>query len=204
MSEIYSFKIILVGESEVGKTSLVESYIRGEYKYYQQTTIGVEFSVKTIKLDDNVLVHQQLWDTAGQERFRSIIKPYYRSASGVILMIDITNRLSLFRLNYWFNVIKNNCPLHATIILVGNKIDNERKREITEDEVKELINDSEIADRIINYIEVSAKKNININEVFRELSTEIYQKYKNNPGISMTGIKLHIDENKISDKGSCC
>ena len=128
----YTFKYIIVGDTFCGKTSLVNTFINNYVSFQNQSTIGVEFSSKTINIDEN-LVKILIWDTAGLERFRSITKSYYKRSSIAFIVYDITNRDSFLNLQYWYSELTNNCNENVTIVIIGNKADLS-KRQVSYDE----------------------------------------------------------------------
>lgn len=124
----YIFKYIVIGNSGVGKSCIVNRFISNEYTDELESTIGVEFGAKVIELDDNcknTSVKLQIWDTAGQETFQSITRSYYRSAAGALLVYDITNKETLESCENWLNEARTNGNEEMVIGLVGNKSDLE-------------------------------------------------------------------------------
>ena len=174
--QVYSpiYKIILVGESGVGKTCLLSMYVKGIVTP-TIPTIAVEFCTKEIQLEDGTIVKAQLWDTAGQERFKSLAMTYYRKANGILLLFDIT-RLSTFEscVNY-IEEIRKNSDENCIIFLIGNKIDLEDERKISTNEAQLFANRQKI-----KYFETSAVKNQKVEEVFKKLLNEVNEKRKLN------------------------
>ena len=179
MSYDYLFKIIIIGNAYVGKTSIVSSLIERPMSQQYQNTIGVDFSVKNLELENHKKIKLQLWDTAGQETFHSIIKSYYRYVSGVIVVFDVTDRESFQKIDYWLyqynkenecnKEYKKNKHQHP-ILLLGNKCDvKASKRVVTEKEATQKAQDIGAI-----YFETSAYANLHIQESFRALSEEIY------------------------------
>lgn len=147
----FLFKIVLVGDSGVGKSNLLCRFISNEFYKNNQTTIGVEFSSKTLKID-NQLVKAQIWDTAGQERYRALTSAYYRNAVGAFLIYDITDRDSFENLKKWMSEIKNHSMQNTVYILVGNKCDLHEQRVVkTEDAEKFAESHSNNISRFITY-----------------------------------------------------
>ena len=163
------YKIILVGDSGVGKTCLLSMYVKGECGP-TIPTIAVEFCTKEIELADNFKVKVQLWDTAGQERFKSLAMTYYRKAYGILLLFDITKRSSFISCKHYLEEIRANSDKNCIIYLIGNKVDLEQQREISYDEAKFYADKEKI-----KYIETSAIKNIRVEEVFSSLLNNIYE-----------------------------
>ena len=155
----YSFKIILLGDSGVGKSSFCSLFFNNYFPADHSSTIGVEFGSKIIKLQDGNNVKMMLWDTAGQERFRSITKSYYIDIVGAFLIFDLTNIDSFLNLNYWIeqinSKINNKC---GVIYILGNKTDSLKKRQVHNEEIIEYINNIK-TNCIIKYFETSFKNN---------------------------------------------
>ena len=163
------YKIMVLGESKVNKTSLIRRFTKNSFGGVYLTTVGMDFQDKIIQIEDKK-VRLQIWDTAGQERFRNVTKSYFQSSHGFVLVYDITDKESLEKTNFWLGQIKLNGPENAKIILVGNKCDlsNERRVSIEEGE--------NFAKRYnIKFFEASAKDGTNVNELFFYLANEIYQ-----------------------------
>ena len=163
------YKIILVGDSGVGKTCLLSMYINGKCGP-TIPTIALEFCTKEIELDDNYKVKVQLWDTAGQERFKSLAMTYYRKAYGILLLFDITKRSSFISCKHYLEEIRANSDKNCIIYLIGNKIDLESKRNISFDEANIFAKKENI-----KYVETSAIKNMRVEEVFTSLLKNIYE-----------------------------
>lgn len=164
-----TLKIILIGDSGVGKTSLIYRYIQDIFNVNLLTTIKVDFQVKEINIDSNI-VKLQVWDTAGQERFRSINAAYYRGADGVLIVFDVTKESSFANVQSWLNDFKEHSNKHSSIILIGNKIDLTDHRRVSIEQAQNL------ADEIgIRYFEASAMNGENVDASFSYLATEIYR-----------------------------
>jgi len=149
----YLFKVVLVGNSCVGKSSIVVRYADDEFSEVFLATIGVDFRFKSFPLDGNK-VKLQIWDTAGHERFRTITSSYYRGAHALMIVFDITDKQSFSdATNYWFAEINTSCPPETQILLVGNKHDLDANRMVSREEVQNFIEKNPH----IQYIETSAK-----------------------------------------------
>ena len=159
----FIFKVLLLGNSDVGKSSLLLRYVDSVWSDTFVPTIGVDFKVKTIEIDGKK-VKLQIWDTAGQERFRTVVSTYFRGAHGIFLIYDITNRDSFKNLENWLIEIEKNASENVLKILIGNKNDLEDERDITPDEGKAFANRNGM-----QFIETSAKMNTNVNEAFETL-----------------------------------
>ena len=159
----FIFKVLLLGNSDVGKSSLLLRYVDSVWSDTFVPTIGVDFKVKTIEIDGKK-VKLQIWDTAGQERFRTVVSTYFRGAHGIFLIYDITNRDSFKNLENWLIEIEKNASENVLKILIGNKNDLEDERDISPDEGKAFANRNGM-----QFIETSAKMNTNVNEAFETL-----------------------------------
>ncbi|OQV25965.1 Ras-related protein Rab-3 [Hypsibius exemplaris] len=159
----YMFKLLIIGNSSVGKTSFLFRYADDSFTSAFVSTVGIDFKVKTVYRNDK-RVKLQIWDTAGQERYRTITTAYYRGAMGFILMYDITNEESFNSVQDWCTQIKTYSWDNAQVILVGNKCDMEDDRVITTDRGRQL------ADQLgLEFFETSAKENTNVKAVFERL-----------------------------------
>ena len=166
MSRIY--KILLIGDANTGKTSILNVYKNDMFYDNEVSTIGVEFMIKYIDFNGEKL-KLQIWDTAGQERFKSITSSYYRGSDGVIIIFDISNRQSFINIKKWIQEIDKYTDNNLQKILIGNKFDLNYKRKVSYEESVEFANSLGI-----NYIETSAKDNINIENIFTYLVKNIY------------------------------
>ncbi|KAK0395505.1 hypothetical protein QR680_001314 [Steinernema hermaphroditum] len=159
----YMFKLLIIGNSSVGKTSFLFRYCDDSFTSAFVSTVGIDFKVKTVFRGDK-RVKLQIWDTAGQERYRTITTAYYRGAMGFILMYDITNEESFNSVQDWCTQIKTYSWENAQVVLVGNKCDMEDERVISLDRGRQL------ADQLgLEFFETSAKENINVKAVFEKL-----------------------------------
>ena len=158
----YVLKIIMVGDSGVGKSSIFSRYCESYYNNTSISTIGVDYNVKKLYYNDKK-IKLQIWDTAGQERYRTITSSYYRGAHIIMLVFDLTNECSFTRLIYWITEMKKYIE-HNNFVLVGNKIDKINNCQVNKKHI-----DKFISEHNIEYVEVSAKKNINITQAFEKL-----------------------------------
>ena len=138
MSEECVYKILLLGDSMVGKTCFLLKYTDKSFQEIHMSTIGLDYRLKTLTLKNRKTVKLQIWDTAGQDRFRSITKNYYKKANGIILIYDITNKKSYKNIREWINQIKEEAVSNVIIYLVGNKIDLEKERKVKTEEGEKL------------------------------------------------------------------
>ena len=164
----YQFRLILLGDSTVGKSSILRQFKEGVHYPDISLTVGVDFHAKLIKVRGKS-IKLQLWDTAGQDRFRAIVRAYYRNAVGGLLVFDITNRESFADLGAWLEDAKRNAEPHKPVfVLVGNKTDQEKHREVRKEEGAQFAKDNGM-----EYFETSALSGSNVEEVFNALAQRI-------------------------------
>ncbi|UJR37842.1 hypothetical protein I4U23_030532 [Adineta vaga] len=165
-SEVFHFKILIIGESSVGKSSLMTRFVDETFQQTFFPTIGVDFKVRTLMIDD----HQckvQIWDTAGQERFRVITTTYYRDASGVLIVYDVTNGESFSRIRRWIDEINKYCDESIAKVLIGNKDDNPSSDSEQSQKIVSTSDAQQYARQMnLTFFETSAKDNKNVNEAF--------------------------------------
>eukprot|EP00063_Salmo_salar_P059055 XP_014033890.1 PREDICTED: ras-related protein Rab-25-like isoform X3 [Salmo salar] len=133
----FVFKVVLIGESGVGKSNLLSRFTKNEFNHDSRTTIGVEFSTRTVQLD-TFTIKAQIWDTAGLERYRAITSAYYRGAVGALLVYDITKHLTYESVERWLKELYDHADPHILVMLVGNKSDLETLRTVPTVEAKEF------------------------------------------------------------------
>ena len=158
------YKILILGDSTVGKTCFLTRYADNTFQENQMATLGVDYKLKNVKMEDGNTVKLQIWDTAGQDRFHSLTRNYFKGAHGIILLYDITTQSSFDNVSKWIKQIKEDASEKVVIILVGNKIDLEHKRAIPTEEGEKIAEDFGLI-----FFECSAKTGKNINEAFNEL-----------------------------------
>ncbi|CAG9327896.1 unnamed protein product [Blepharisma stoltei] len=161
------FKILIIGDSSVGKTSVLLRFVDDMYSPEFQTTIGVDFKIANLNVNGKV-IKLQLWDTAGQDRFRNIVASYYRGAQGIMLMYDITNPTSFQNITRWHEEAQGYLQSSVPKLLIGNKSDLSHQRQVKQDEAQQL------AERLgMDYIETSAKSSQNVKQAFENMSKKI-------------------------------
>ncbi|KAK0145739.1 Ras-related protein Rab-19 [Merluccius polli] len=164
----YLFKIILVGDSDVGKTCVVQSFKTGIFAENQQNTIGVDFTVRTLDIDGKK-IKMQVWDTAGQERFRTITQSYYRSAHGAMVAYDITRRPTFESVPHWIHEIRHYGAASVVLILIGNKSDLHNERQVLFEDACTLAEDK----GVLAALETSAKEAQNVDAAFILMAREL-------------------------------
>ena len=166
----YLFKYIIIGDSAVGKSNILLRYIHDNFNEEFQSTIGVEFGAKNIKLEDKVY-RIQIWDTAGQETFRSITRAYYKNSVCAFVVYDITNRNSFQNVKSWIEDCRKQSPKTVFMVLIGNKVDLEGSRQVSYEEGSVFAEKNGML-----FFETSAKTGKNIEEIFLKSSMEIAKK----------------------------
>ena len=175
-----SYKVLLLGNSYVGKTCILLRFSEDTYKDDYEVTIGLNYRIKTLNIDNNP-IRMQIWDTSGEEKFKAIAKNFYRGAHGVLLIYDICEKNSFLDVKSWIEqIIENTDNDNLVMILCGNKCDMEKERNISKNEGENLANSYKIP-----FFECSAKENINIDEIFNTLAKNIYEKVGNRYTISV-------------------
>ncbi len=164
----YLFKLVLIGDSGVGKSNLLSRFTRNEFLYESKSTIGVEFATRNVSIEAKT-VKAQIWDTAGQERYRAITSAYYRGAVGALLVFDITKRATYDNVDRWLKELREHADQDIVIMLVGNKTDQPHLRGVTTAEAQQKAREFKL-----NYFETSALSGDNVEASFTELLKEIY------------------------------
>ncbi len=192
----YIFKLLLIGDSGVGKSSIVLRFADDTFTDSYISTIGVDFKIRTITIR-NKIIKLQIWDTAGQERFRTITTSYYRGAHAIIIVFDITDKLTFDNVENWLENINLYANNNIQKILIGNKSDLKMDRNLNQDLINSLINNYQL-----KYIETSAKNDYNINLIFEEISNQLLK------AINEDRLDKYYSKNlityKVSNKNSGC
>lgn len=165
----YLFKVVLIGDSGVGKSNLLSRFTRNEFNLESKSTIGVEFATKSIQVDAKT-VKAQIWDTAGQERYRAITSAYYRGAVGALLVYDISKQITFENVERWLKELRDHAEQNIVIMLVGNKSDLRHRRAVTTEDAMAFAENNGLA-----FIETSALDATGVDESFRQILTEIYR-----------------------------
>jgi len=194
----YLFILVLIGDSGVGKSCLLLRFADDKWTDSYISTIGVDFKIRTIELDQKT-IKLQIWDTAGQERFRTISSTYYRGAHGIIVVYDVTNRVSFDNVQRWLSEIDKYARESVNKLLVGNKADAaegaDSTRQVPMEDGKKFAED-----RDIPFLETSAKTGTFVDTAFLMMAHEIKNKMNTTPGSSSGGTKVTGTEEK---KGCC-
>ncbi|CAN8274632.1 unnamed protein product [Cochlearia groenlandica] len=165
----YLFKLVLIGDSGVGKSNLLSRFTRNEFSIESKSTIGVEFATKSVNVDDKI-IKAQLWDTAGQERYRAITSAYYRGAVGALLVYDLTRHITFENVERWLKELRDHTDSNVVIMLVGNKADLRHLRATQTEEARSF---SERENMF--FMETSALDATNVEEAFTYVLTQIYR-----------------------------
>jgi len=198
----YLFKLLLIGNSAVGKSSLLLRFSDNVFSDAFLPTIGVDFKIRTFDLQGKT-AKLQIWDTAGQERFKTITKAYYKGAHGIILVYDITDEQSFKDLETWLGEVEKHASSTVVRLLVGNKCDLDSERKVSYDKGKTL------AEQLgVKFIETSAKNAVNVEETFFTLAQQIKANVVNDTPTPDQGSKRYLDRPEEGKEGqkksSCC
>jgi len=199
-NEILNIKLLTLGESYVGKTTLILNYMNPNIKTTNlerlYPTIGVDYQKKSVTID-NRNINVEIWDTAGQEKFKKITSQYYNGADGIILIFDITNKESFEKISFWIQDLSNKIDLDNTcLILIGNKTDLKDQRKVSVEEAQKYA-----AQYNIEYYEVSALKNVGIIEMMEFFIKKCYNNMKEKNNYSIT---ISKDGMNYYSKKKCC
>ena len=170
----YIFKLILIGNSGVGKSCILQRYMKHTFEEKYKCTIGVDFLMKSVVINGQT-VKLQLWDTAGQEKYKSMVTSYYRGANVALIVFDITSHTSFEALPIWIENYYKNGPESKNIILIGNKKDLEENRQVTQEEAETFSKNNNMI-----YFETSAKEGDNIDYVFNYAAEKLLEFYSKN------------------------
>ena len=196
-------KVILIGDSSVGKTNIMSKYLKNQFNENSKATVGVEFGSKLFKLNGHN-IKAQIWDTAGQEKYKAITGAYYKGSKGAFVVYDITRKETFESVDKWINDLKSSGDPKLIIIIIGNKCDLEEKREILKEQGEEKAKSFGCA-----FLETSALSGDNIDKGFEMMISEIFKKYGNdsNEDDELGGVEKGEDiklDKKENQKKSCC
>ncbi|XP_030251050.1 RAB11a, member RAS oncogene family, like [Sparus aurata] len=204
----YLFKVVLIGDSGVGKSNLLSRFTRNEFNLESKSTIGVEFATRSIQVEGKT-VKAQIWDTAGQERYRAITSAYYRGAVGALLVYDIAKHLTYENAERWLKELKDHADNNIVIMLVGNKSDLRHLRAVPTDEAKAFAEKHGLS-----FLETSALDSSNVELAFHTILTAIYNIVSQrqmsgrsdsdfSPASNVVPITVEPTQNS-ANKGVCC
>jgi len=205
----FLFKVVLIGDSGVGKSNLLSRFTRNEFNLDSKSTIGVEFATRSIQVDAKT-IKAQIWDTAGQERYRAITSAYYRGAVGALLVYDISKHQTYENVTRWLKELRDHADSNIVIMLVGNKSDLRHLRAVPTEEAKQFASENNLS-----FIETSALDASNVELAFQNILTEIYRIVSSKAldqgeggGAMPTGERKVLDMAKETQdgakKGGCC
>lgn len=194
----YLFKLLLIGDSGVGKSCLLLRFADDSYLESYISTIGVDFKIRTVEQDGKT-IKLQIWDTAGQERFRTITSSYYRGAHGIIVVYDVTDMESFNNVRQWLNEIDRYASDNVNKLLVGNKCDLEANRAVPYETAKAF------ADEIgIPFMETSAKDATNVEQAFMAMTASIKNRMASQPMNNARPPTVQIRGQPVAQKSGCC
>ena len=194
-SEEHNFKVVLVGEAGVGKTSIISQFIDQVFEEELQTSTGGSFSSKEIFFDNGKSLKLEIWDTAGQERYRSLTKIFYKNSSCAILVYDITKKQTFDELkNYWIGQIKESAPKDIMLAIVGNKEDLLDKEQVDENEARDFAKENNAL-----FFSTSAKNSNAINQLFIDIGKK-YTGWNSNAKIELNKEKNDNENKKINEE----
>ena len=201
--EDYKLKVVIIGDSGVGKTNLIKRFVSDTFNENSKATVGVEFLSKTYKINNHIF-KIELWDTAGQERYKSITSVYYKGSKGALLVYDITSKVTFDNIGKWITEIRDKTSKDITLMMVGNKTDLVQYREVSNEQA---LNKAKTLG--IPLMETSALDSTNVKEAFHDLLKEMYKDMKSklqsdNNNLKDNGEGLKLDTNQKTKKSGCC
>lgn len=165
----YLFKVVLIGDSGVGKSNLLSRFTRNEFCLESKSTIGVEFATRTLEVEGRT-VKAQIWDTAGQERYRAITSAYYRGALGALLVYDVTKPTTFENVSRWLKELRDHADANIVIMLIGNKTDLKHLRAVATEDAQGYAEKESLS-----FIETSALESTNVEKAFHTILAQIYR-----------------------------
>ncbi|EOX97005.1 PREDICTED: ras-related protein RABA2a [Theobroma cacao] len=202
----YLFKVVLIGDSGVGKSNLLSRFTRNEFCLESKSTIGVEFATRTLQVEGRT-VKAQIWDTAGQERYRAITSAYYRGALGALLVYDVTKPTTFENVSRWLKELRDHADSNIVIMMIGNKTDLKHLRAVaTED------GQSYAEKEGLSFIETSALEATNVEKAFQTILSEIYRIISKKslssdepaPASIKEGKTIIVGAQEANTKKACC
>lgn len=194
----YLFKIVMVGDADVGKSSLLMRFADNVFSGNYITTIGIDFKSRLVNIQDKI-VNLQIWDTAGQERFRSITACYYNAADAIIICYDITNLSSFNQIESWLDELESKARHDVIKLIVGNKADDIEHRAVSIEMLQDLAQRNNC-----DFIETSAKEALNVDLVFLNMGTKLMEKKQKLMNRHLSTVDLNNSIVKKNEKSKCC
>lgn len=205
-------KIVLIGDTGVGKSNLLTRFTRNEFLIDSKSTIGVEFATKNVSVDGKIL-KAQIWDTAGQERFRAITSAYYKGAVGALVVYDIARQATFENVEVWLKELREHSQPDIVVMLVGNKSDQRNRRKVATEDAFAFAEKYQLA-----FLETSALDGTGVDDAFRNILSEIYQKMSKRTNLLVTegggsgalprgqtvNINANVNAKKRGLRGQCC
>ncbi|KAK8699274.1 hypothetical protein V6N13_115364 [Hibiscus sabdariffa] len=192
----YLFKVVLIGDSGVGKSNLLSRFTRNEFCLESKSTIGVEFATRTLQVEGRT-VKAQIWDTAGQERYRAITSAYYRGALGALLVYDVTKPTTFENVSRWLKELRDHADSNIVIMLIGNKTDLKHLRAVATEDGQSFAEKEGLS-----FIETSALEATNVEKAFQTILSEIYRIISKKSLSSGEPAPASIKEGKTIDVGA--
>ncbi|XXG39475.1 hypothetical protein AAC387_Pa01g0426 [Persea americana] len=202
----YLFKVVLIGDSGVGKSNLLSRFTRNEFCLESKSTIGVEFATRTLQVEGRT-VKAQIWDTAGQERYRAITSAYYRGALGALLVYDVTKPTTFDNVSRWLKELRDHADANIVVMLIGNKTDLKHLRGVATEDAQSFAEKEGLS-----FIETSALEATNVEKSFQMILAEIYRIIsKKNlssedsaPASIKEGKTISVTGPEVNTKRPCC
>ncbi|XP_039018152.1 ras-related protein RABA2a-like [Hibiscus syriacus] len=202
----YLFKVVLIGDSGVGKSNLLSRFTRNEFCLESKSTIGVEFATRTLQVEGRN-VKAQIWDTAGQERYRAITSAYYRGALGALLVYDVTKPTTFENVSRWLKELRDHADSNIVIMLIGNKTDLKHLRAVATEDGQSFAEKEGLS-----FIETSALEATNVEKAFQTILSEIYRitskkslsSDEPTPASIKEGKTIDVGTSDVNAKKACC
>ncbi len=201
IKEEYKLKVVVVGDSGVGKTNLIKRFTSDNFSYDSKATVGVEFISKSYIINKKVF-KIEIWDTAGQERYKAITSAYYKGAKGCLIVYDTTSQATFNNIDKWMSEIKEKALTNIKVLIIGNKIDLKDKRIVSIEDAMQKAQELQAP-----IMETSALDATNVKEAFFDLMREMYKEIKKNLDLieeSENNDGVQLDTNQEEKKKGCC